>query len=326
MTGKTRWGVIGTGAMAQRGAAALSRMKTAQMVAVASRSADAANRFADAFDIPHRSGGVENIAQNPEVDAVYIATPPALHAGQALCCVEAGKSVLCERPFAINSREAAPVIKLAGEKGLFLMEAQWTRFMPATQTLKKWLAEKLIGDVEMVLGGGGYASSCDSQTSLFDLEAGGGVLLNRGVDFIAMASLILGRPATMTSIGALNEHDIDDQEMILLGYSGGRMANLTLSGKLTWPPDLTVVGEAGSIRVHAPLTAPPALTLTTGTDSKTVTFDEPRDGITAGFSEMMDCMAQRRLESALMRRDETVQILDMLNEIRLQIGLRFPTE
>ncbi len=326
MTAKIRWGLIGTGAMAHRCAAALSSLDDAEVAAVGSRSLSQAQRFGDTFGIPRRHGSTQDLAQDSDIDVIYIATPPALHAAQVRMCLEAGTPVLCERPFAINSREAEPVIALAREKGLFLMEAMWTRTLPATETLKEWLAKKMIGKVEMVVGGGGYAQSGAPGPSLFNLETGGGVLLNRGVDLVAMISLILGRPATMTSMGSLNERDIDDQEMVLLGYSGGRMANLTLSSKIDWPPDLTILGDAGSIKVHAPLTCPPALTLTTGAGTHTTTFDEPHDGMTSGAAEVMRCLREGRLESDLMPLDETVRLLDILNEIRLQIGLRFPTE
>ena len=145
-----RWGILSTGRIASVFAEALQSIDDAHLVAVGSRSADSAAVFGERFNVPRRYASYEELAADPDVDIIYIATPHALHYENCLLCLNHGKAVLCEKPFTINARQAAEVVAVARERGLFLMEAMWTRFLPAIVRLRELLAQGVIGEVRMI--------------------------------------------------------------------------------------------------------------------------------------------------------------------------------
>ncbi len=326
MTQKIRWGIVGTGQMARAFATGLSFLADADLVAVASRTSQRAERFARDVGAARWHGCYEDLAAEEGLDVIYVATPPARHAADVTLCLEAGKAVLCERPLALNPSQAQALIDLAAEKKLFLMEAMWTRFVPALGLLRAWLEDRVIGNVSLLVGGTGPVRRNGEDQSLFDLEQGGGVLLNCGVDLVAMTSLIAGRPITINAIGAMNDQDIDEQDVILLGYPGGGMATLYLSRQIQQPPDFVLYGDKGSITVHAPVTYPPALTVAANGRRETITCEVEGNGYQYQAAAVMDCLVRGEREHPLMPLSETLRIHEILNEIRLQTGLRFEIE
>ena len=146
-----RWGILGTGSIAHKFAEGLKAVPDGELVAVGSRSLLSANTFADEYGIPQRYGTYESLAAEADIDVVYVSTPHTLHCQNTLLCLISGKSVLCEKPFAVNAVEAKTMIQCAREKNLFLMEAMWTRFIPAIIQVRQWLDEDVIGEVRMVL-------------------------------------------------------------------------------------------------------------------------------------------------------------------------------
>src|SRR5574341_601899 len=140
MPDKVRWGILSTGKIARKFAADLKRLPDAEIAAVGSRTQAAADAFAAEFGIPHRHASYTALANDPDVDVVYIGTPHTLHYENTLECLSAGKAVLCEKPFAVNAQQAGQMIQLASEKRLFLMEALWTRFFPAFHRIRELLA------------------------------------------------------------------------------------------------------------------------------------------------------------------------------------------
>ena len=146
MPDKIRWGIIGTGAISTKFATGLSVIPEAELVAVGSRSLESANEFGDKFDVPRRYASYEALAADPEIDVVYIGTPHPFHKENSLLCLEAGKAVLCEKPFTLSAAEAEEVVALARSKKLFLMEAMWTRFIPLVVKVRQMLAEGVIGE------------------------------------------------------------------------------------------------------------------------------------------------------------------------------------
>ena len=153
---KIRWGILGTGNIAKQFARGLAVLPDADLAAVGSRSQEGADGFGDEFDVPRRHSSYAALAGDPDVDAIYVATPHPLHCENSLLCLRAGKAVLCEKPFTVNAGEAEQVIALAREKGLFLMEAMWTRFLPAMAKVRQLLAEGAIGDVGMLAADFGF--------------------------------------------------------------------------------------------------------------------------------------------------------------------------
>jgi predicted dehydrogenase len=197
---RIRWGILGTGRIAGQFARGLAALDDAELVAVGSRAAQTAAEFADEHGVPHRHASYADLAADPDLDAIYVATPHPFHKGNSLLCLGAGKAVLCEKPFTINAAEAEEVVAAARGQGRFLMEAMWTRFVPAAARVRELLAEGAIGEVRMLRADFGYRAGIDPNGRLFNLALGGGALLDVGVYTVSFASMVFGaQPSQITS-------------------------------------------------------------------------------------------------------------------------------
>ena len=187
-----RWGILGTGGIAGTFASDLRLTDSGVVVAVGSRSQAAADRFADDFGIAIRHDSYESLVADPEVDVVYVATPHPMHRDNAILALRAGKHVLVEKPFTMNAAEAREVVAVARERGLFAMEAMWTRFLPHVAVIRDWLGQGLLGDIVTVTADHGQWFAEDPRFRLFAPELGGGALLDLGVYPVSFASMVLG--------------------------------------------------------------------------------------------------------------------------------------
>jgi predicted dehydrogenase len=247
-----RWGILGTGRIAGDFAAALSVLPGADLAAVGSRAPDAAAAFAGRVGATRAHGSYEALAADPDVEIVYIATPHALHHTNARLCLEHGKAVLCEKPFALNSDQARELVSLARERQLFLMEAMWTRFLPALIAAQRRIADGTIGEVRFLMADFGFNKPFDQGHRLFNITLGGGALLDVGVYLASLASLVFGPPASVASQARIGQSGVDEDCALLFGYDGGRFAQLTASIATTTPQEATIVG---TIRM-APIARP----------------------------------------------------------------------
>src|SRR5688572_13717091 len=248
---KTRWGILGTGNIASQFARGLAELDDAELVAVGSRTAESAETFGERFSVPHRHGSYAALANDPDVDAVYVATPHPLHHDNTIMCLEAGKAVLCEKPFAINAGQAQAMIATARERGLFLMEAMWTRFLPHMVRLRELLAAGVIGEVRMLQVDFGFRTSFNPKSRLFDPALGGGALLDVGIYTTSLTSMIFGTPERVTGMAHLGETGVDEQSAMLFGYSGGRLALVSQAIRTNSPHEALLLGTTGKIRVHS---------------------------------------------------------------------------
>jgi predicted dehydrogenase len=321
-----RWAILGTGRMAGSFAADLALLPDAMLAAVGSRSAEQAARFAAQYRAP-ATGTYAEVTARDDIDAVYIATPHALHCEHALLCLAAGKPVLLEKPFTINAAEARNVIDAARGQGLALMEAMWTRFVPSVVRLRELLAGRVIGDVQLMVAGGAFMPARDPQYYLFNRELGGGVLLDAGVYLVSYASMIFGAPAGVAALARIGDTGVDEHDAVLLEHPGGALANLYVSLRARCSPDLRLYGDRGSIHVHAPLFAPRRITVTrTGESEQLLEFPFDGTGYRFQAAEFNDLLRAGRMESRVMPLDETLRIMRTLDEIRAQIGMRYPCE
>jgi predicted dehydrogenase len=326
VTEQIAWGIMSSGRMAGDFAQALSGVPDARLVAVGSRTEASAQSFASQFSVPNIHHDYSSLVNDPEVDVVYIATPHSSHMNNTVLALEANKHVLCEKPFAINAGEAESLIALAREKQLFLMEAMWTRYIPAVIKLKELLDARVIGNVQMVLAGGAYLPAFDPDHYLFNRDLGGGVLLDAGVYLVSMASYLLGHPSDIRALGQLGDTGVDEHEAILLGHDSGAIASLYVSLRGTSSPDLTLIGDRGKIYLHAPIFCPSRITVTAG--GKEEVFDMPFHGNGYQFEiiEVGRCLGAGQLESAAMPLDETLQIMRTMDVIREQLGMSYSSD
>jgi dihydrodiol dehydrogenase / D-xylose 1-dehydrogenase (NADP) len=327
MTKNIAWGILGTGRIARSFAQALQKIGDADLIAVGSRHQDTATDFAREFNVENAYSSYDEVVANKNVDVVYIATPHSLHKDNVIMCLEANKAVLCEKPFTINAAESATIIQLAREKNLFLMEAMWTRYFPAITKLRELLAEDTIGNVQIMLAGGAFMPDFDPDFYLFNPELGGGVLLDAGVYLISMASMLFGTPKTIKAIAGIGKSGVDEHDGYLLEHENGALANLYVSLRGQSSPDVTLIGSKGKIYLHPPIFCPSKLTLSLYDGGETE-FDLPFDSNGYQFEamEVNRCLQDGQKESKLMPLDESLEIMQTMDEIRKQIQLEYPME
>jgi predicted dehydrogenase len=324
---KVRWGILGTGAIARQFVQGLNSVPEAEVLAVGSRSRASAQEFADKRNIPRRHASYDGLASDPDVDVVYIATPHPFHAENAMLCLEAGKAVLCEKPFSVNAAEAERVVELARERGLFIMEGMWTRFFPLMEEVRRLVSEGAIGEVRMLNVDFGFRADPDPASRLFDQRLGGGALLDVGVYCVSLASMILGQPSGSVGLSHLGETGVDEQASIVLEHEGGRLANLSIGIRTTTPQEATIMGTEGYVRIHAPWWRPKSMTIyRPGEESETVDAPVSGNGFNYEAAEVMRCLEAGKTESDVMPLDETISVMRTMDRIRATWGLRYPGE
>lgn len=322
-----RWGILGTGRIAKLFAEGLKPLPDADLVAVGSRTQRSADAFGNAYDVPHRHASYAALADDADVDVIYVATPHSLHRQNSILCLETGKAVLCEKPFTINASEAQDVISFAREKELFLMEAMWTRFLPVIVQARGLLADGAIGELRMVTADFGFRVDVDPKSRLFDPRLGGGALLDVGIYPVSLASMLFGPPTRITGMAHLGKTGVDEQAAIILGYAEGQLAILATAVRTDTPTEVVLLGTKGRIRVHSPWYYGTTLTLSVK-DHEDVTMRLPYrgNGYTHEAIEVMRCLREGKLESDTMPLDETFSIMETMDAIRAQWGLRYPME
>ena len=326
---RVRWGILGTGRMAATIATELATLRDDghELVAVASRQHARAAEFAARHRIPVAVEHYDELAHDGRVDAIYVATPHSLHAANMLACLAGGTAVLCEKPFTLNAGQAAEVIGVARRRRLFVMEAMWTRFLPAIEALRQLLAEEAIGRVRLIVGGGAFIPDRTAGHYLFDRSLGGGVLLDAGVYLVSIASMILGTPVRVRATAIHGDTGIDEQTTVLLEQVDGSAALLYVSLRARRAPDLEILGERGRIRIEAPVFRPVTLTLWDEAGTATIRhYPVTGSGYAFQLREVAAALRAGRLESPVMPLDETLSIIQTMDAIREQIGLRFSDE
>jgi predicted dehydrogenase len=326
MAGKCRWGILGTGTIAGKFAEGLAVLPDAELVAVGSRSAAAAAAFAARYNVPRRHASYAALAEDPAVDALYVATPHPYHAQHTLLGLAAGKPVLCEKPFTINAHEAASVIQFARERNLLVMEAMWTRFLPPILRLREMLAAGAIGEPRMLSADFGFRAAAPVGR-WFDPALGGGALLDVGVYTVSLASMIFGKPSQVTGYADLGATGVDEQAAMVLRHAKGELAALQAAIRVNTPQEATVFGTLGRIHLHAGWWKGSAMThcLDAGGE-EFLEFPFTGNGYQFEAEEFMNCLREGRTESRSMPLDETLSIMQTLDTLRAQWGLKYPME
>ena len=321
-----RWGIIGTGLIAKEFAAGLTSASDAELVAVASRSKKTADAFGDVAHVKKRYDNYEALAQDPDVDVIYVATPHSFHKENTIMCLRAGKAVLCEKPFAINAQEATEMIQVARERHLFLMEAMWSRFFPLMTKLREMIASGAIGEVRMLMADFGYRLD-DLKNWVFNPNYGGGGLLDVGIYPLSLTHWIFGIPNRIVSMVDLGETGVDEQSAVLLGYEDGRIALIASGTRTETPQAAYLLGTKGRIHVHAPWWRPKTLTLSlSGRADEVMQVPYQGNGYNFEAEEVARCLREGKTESQTMTLDETLAIMKTMDTIRDQWKLKYPME
>jgi len=316
MTEPLRWGVIGTGFIAEVFAADLALTDSGRVTAVGSRHLETAGEFADRFDIPNRHGDYEALVADPEVDAVYVATPHPMHHANTMLALQAGKPALVEKAFTMNAGEARDLVQTARGAGLFLMEGMWTRFLPHIAEIRRLIAEGALGELVSVSADHGQWFAKDPAFRLFAPELGGGALLDLGVYPVSFASMILGTPDRIVTLIDPAFTGVDGQTSMLLGHPGGAQAILTCTSSAKSPTRAAIVGTDARIEIDGDFYAPTSFTLIPR-DGEPTRYEEPRvgHGIRFEADEVARCLREGLLESPLMPLGESISIMETMDKV-----------
>lgn len=316
MTEPLRWGIISTGGIARTFVNDLRYTTSGAAVAVGSRRMETATTFADHFDIGHRFGSYEELVHDPDVDAVYVGTPHPMHFENAKLALEAGKAVLVEKAFTMTEREAVALVALARDKGLFLMEAMWTRCLPHVAKVKELIAAGEIGDVVALQADHGQHFDFDPKSRWFSPDLGGGALLDLGVYPVSFASMLLGAPTEMVKMIDWAPTGVDRQVSIIFSYEGGAQAYLNTTTDAKTPTTATISGTKARIEIEGDFYAPTSFALITrGGESKRFDFATQGRGLHYEATEVARCLHEGLLESPLMPLDESISIMRTMESV-----------
>jgi predicted dehydrogenase len=326
MSKTIRWGILGAGTIAAQFAQGIQAAPDSELVAVGSRSAESAHRFADRFHIERRHASYADLVNDPDVDVIYIAVPHPQHVESALLCLEANKAVLCEKPFTVNTREAERVIAKAREKKRFLMEALWTRFIPAVVHAKALIDSGAIGTPKMVQADFGAVFGVSDSHRVMDPMLAGGALLDIGIYPISVATFFLGAVEDVQATATIGHTGIDEQVAVSMRHVGG---GVSLSGATILaasPFDAVITGTTGRIRLNGELSRPRGLTLTRGEGEERIELPYDGNGYQFQADHVNECLRAGKTESDLLPLDHTLATMKVLDAARACIGLKYPFE
>jgi predicted dehydrogenase len=327
-TKPTRWGILATGGIARQFTADLLRLPDAEVVAVGSRSSEAAQTFAAAHGIGRAHGSWSALAEDPDVDVVYVATPHSAHHAATRVCLEAGKAVLCEKPFTLDLATTRDLVDTARARGLFLMEAMWMRTNPAIRRIQELIADGAIGQVTHVQADFGVLGPFPEGHRMRAPELGGGALLDLGVYPVTFAYLFLGVPDTIRAWASLHPEGTDANTGLVFGYGSGAVATLQCGMTGETSQRATITGTDGRIEVPRLFFRPEGFTLTRATGPQAGSVEQvdlPIDGNGMQFEamEVNRCLAEGLTESPLIPLDSSLEIMRILDDIRAQIGVSY---
>lgn len=320
-----RWGILSTGTIAHNFAKTTRRMKgEVELYAVASRSRESAEAFGEAYGIPKRYDSYEALAADPQVDIVYIGTPHSRHEEDMKLLIGAGKHILCEKSFTTDAAQAAEIFRLAKEKGVFVMEGFWTKFIPVYRDVERILASGVIGEVRAVTAQYGYTTG--RQARKFDAELAGGTLLDIGVYAIGFACMMLGYGFDdVVSQLVMNDEGTDMTDAITL-RRGNAVAQIVCAIGANMPTHAAVYGTLGHIDIPD-FKNPERVTLAVdGQEPEVISRPFEVNGFEYEIREAMDCASAGKLQSERMSAEHTVAVMRIMDEVRRQNGLRFPFE
>jgi predicted dehydrogenase len=321
-----RWGVAGPGGIASRFAEAMQLVDDGAIVAVASRSLERANAFGDRFGVPARYGEYEALAADRDVDVVYVATPHSRHERDTFLFLDAGKHVLCEKPFALNATQGRRMVEAARARGLFIMEAMWTRFLPSYRSLVAVLAEGRIGDPLVVEADFGFRRPVQPDHRLFDRALGGGALLDLGIYPVQLCSLVLGAPDRLVADGAVGATGVDEVVAGVLHHTSGAVGVVKAALRAGLSCRARITGSEGSIELPAFMHCPAWIDVATASGIERIDGAYEGDGLRFQVEEVHRCLAAGHAESAVMPLDETLSIAGTLDAMRAQLGVVYPGE
>ncbi|KRC60571.1 oxidoreductase [Agromyces sp. Root81] len=327
MTDRLRWGILATGGIAHAFANDL-KLNGFTVQAVGSRTQESADAFAAEFDIPNAHGSYEALVADPEVDVIYVSTPHPMHAAGATLALEAGKHVLVEKAFTVNAAQARALAELAAAKGLLVLEAMWTRYLPHMARIREIIAAGTLGDLRTLIADHTQLLSDDPAHRLNSLELGGGALLDLGIYPVSFAWDLFGAPSTIQASATFKATGADAQVAVVFGYDGGRMAVTHSASNAQGANTAVVLGTKARIEIDRVWYSPTTFRVVSADGAILEEYHSEVTGRGMHFqAEAVErLVAAGTLTGDLLPIDETVAIMASLDEIRRQIDLVYPGE
>ncbi|MBB2987540.1 Gfo/Idh/MocA family protein [Terracoccus luteus] len=325
-----RWGVLGPGGIARSFADAVAVGTASSVVAVGSRSLDRAQAFAADFDVPRAHGSYEDLLADPEVDAVYVASPHSEHRDHALLAVAAGKAVLVEKAFARNAAEAAEVFTAARAAGVLVSEAMWSRHLPQYDVVAQVVGSGLIGELVTVFADHGQPLFPDGPERLARPELAGGALLDLGVYPISFADHVMGPATEVVASGTLTDLGVDAQSNVLLRNDAGAQAVLSCTMLAATPCTAAVVGTRGRLELSGAFYGAADVRLVDGehrvVDERAGAFPDDVRGFSYEIAEFARALTAGEPETAVMTHATTLRVMETMDEVRRRLGMTYPGE
>jgi len=321
-----RWGILGAGGIADTFVNDLTAAGIA-VAAVGSRDADKARRFADDHGITTAHGSYDDLVADPEVDAVYVATPHVFHEENALLAVRAGKHVLVEKPFTVSADEAGRVLAAAREAGVVALEAMWTRYLPQQARLREVVRSGVIGEPRLLTAAHLQSLPTDPHHRLNDPALGGGALLDLGVYPVSFAHDLLGPVEVVAATAVLSDQGVDVRTGITLRHANGATSNLFCALDTAGRNDAVLHGSAGRIEIDHTFYAPGGFTVLDAEGEVVERFDSDEGdlrGMHHQALELARLVEAGDLESPALTSDGIVAVMATMDEIRRQVGVHYP--
>ena len=317
-----RWGIIGLGNIANKFATDLLTVEGAELYAVASRTQQKSDDFAEKYQAIKAYSSYEALVNDENIDAVYIATPHSLHKENTLLCLEQGKAVLCEKPFAMNADEVNSMIAAATKHNTLLMEGLWTYFLPHYNFVLAELSRKIYGNLLRIEADFGFVRVFNEESRLFNKSLGGGSLLDIGIYPIFAALSTLGVPDTITAKASFFENGADSSCTMVFNYHNA-VATLTSTLLESTPSEAIFYCEQGIIKINSGFHSPSTVTLINDNNEESVFFDCKTYGYNYQISHFNELLRQGKKESHIMTFNFSRQLIKTLDKVRAIIDLKY---
>nr|WP_321222492.1 Gfo/Idh/MocA family oxidoreductase [uncultured Psychroserpens sp.] len=317
------WGIIGLGKIANKFAQDLLKIEDATLYAVASRNLNKASEFAKNYNVSHAYGTYEALVNDPNIDAVYIATPHAFHNENAILCLNHKKAVLCEKPFAMNLNEVDEMVATAKANNTLLMEAMWTYFLPHYQFALNHIENETFGKIVKIEADFGFKPEIDLTSRVFDKTLGGGSLLDIGIYPIFAALSTLGEPVHIESKATFFDNDVDSSCLMVFSYDNGVEAHLKSTLLDKTPTEAIFYCESGTIKINSRFQEPTTVTLIHQDKEETIDFGYTKNGYYYETLHFNQLIRDNKKESDIMTFDFSKKLITLLDTVRSQIGLKY---
>ena len=322
---KVRFGIVGPGNIAKKFANAIKNVSEAELVAVASRTMKNGEAFAREFGIPTVFTSYDEMAASPDVDAVYVATPHPFHKPCAEIFLNAKKHVLCEKPVCVNAREARELYECAKKNGVFLMEAMWTRFLPAIIEAQRVVSDGEIGEIRAISADFCYNMETMREHNVFNKDMAGGSLLDVGVYTINIAGFFEGYDVKTVNSHCRVENGVDTHTAAILSYENGVTAVITSALTTEKPSSAYIYGSGGYLFIPDCYRAQKLIINKNGTE-KVIEMPSIGDGFEEEIIEVCKCINKGKTQSDVHTMDDSIKVLEIMDTIRSQNGIVYPSD